>query len=112
MLMCREHEEAPSAQRQPQPRATISLSPSLRGRDSQGPLLGVVKSSEDPQRVRVRSDRGKGRISESDDGQRDGSQSPFSSLSILSFLQSLIHSTKHILNAYWVPVMSSELRTE
>ena len=67
----------------------------------------MVKSSEDPQRVRVRSDRGKGRISESDDVQQEGSQSPFSS--ILSFLPSLIHSTKHTLNAYWVPVMSSEL---
>lgn len=59
MLMCREHEEAPSAQRQPQPCASTSPSPSLRGRDSQGPLLGVVKSSEDPQLVRVRSDREK-----------------------------------------------------
>ena len=107
MLMCREHKEAPSARQQPQPCASISPSPSLRGRDSQGPLLGVVKLSEDPQRVRVRSNRGKGRISESDDVQQEGSQSPFSS--ILSFLPSLIHSTKHTLNAYWVPVMSSEL---
>lgn len=107
MLMCREHEEAPSARRQPQPRASITPSPGLRGRDFQGPLLWVVKSSEDPQRVRVRSDRGKGRISESDDVQQEGSRSPFSSLH--SFLPSFIHSTKHTLNAYWVPVMSSEL---
>ena len=48
----------------------------------------MAKSSKDPQWVRVRSDWGKGRISESDDVQPEGSQSPFSSLSH-SFIPSI-----------------------
>ena len=109
MLMCREHKQAPSTQRQPQPRASLSLSPGLRGRDSQGPFLGMVKSSKDPQWVRVRSDRGKGRISDLMMSNRRVLRVLSLPSPILSFLPSLVHSTKHIPNAYWVPVLSSEL---